>query len=234
MELTLDSLIAQATTDNQMTKQASASPVEELTQTLTGEDNMFTKEAQEGGRALAEVIAAALMTKQAENNVIAETDDMKKDDDAKIHLTPVAGKTVTETAKALIERGAAEAGAKAPEEAAEEVQAEGGAQIQEEGVQADLHKQAAEAVSALVDDGVDFDSAVEIVKQAAFEMQSDLEKAAAVSILQNEHGFEWADAVALVKQASEELMSEGMDKQAALDEMIASGMSFDEAVAQLA
>lgn len=78
----------------------------------------------------------------------------------------------------------------------------------------------AAAVSALVAEGMDFDMAVDLVKQAELEIQAESweqEKQACLDLLMQE-GVNFDDAVALVKQAEEDMMKEaagptGTDKR---------------------
>lgn len=92
----------------------------------------------------------------------------------------------------------------------------------------------AAAVSALCAEGLDFASAVELVKQAEIELKTssdELEKAAAVSALCAE-GLDFADAVALVKQAEAEMKSGSwqQEKVACLDALMKEGINFNDAV----
>lgn len=243
--LSLDSLIDSLTQKDeadQMTKQASTvDATTELEQALSinaGEDNTMTKSAHEvAGQNIADAILAGL-TKQAENNVIAETATMKAQDDAKIKETPVAGKTVSEVAKELLARAGANGGTHVPEHPAQVVAAEGGAQTEGRApIDSQLDKQASETLTALINDGVPFEDAVELVKEASAMMSSDLEKAAAVNVL-IDSGIDFADAVELVKQASDQSGSnEGeyseLEKAAAVNELVAEGYTFDDALAAI-
>jgi len=106
----------------------------------------------------------------------------------------------------------------------------------DEVLDADEQEKAA-AVSALVGQGCDFDSAVAMVKQAEelLAVEADQqEKIAAISELCGA-GYDFETAVALVKQAEAELANEGteMDKVAAVNELMAKGASFEEAVEQV-
>jgi transcription termination factor NusB len=243
--LSLDSLIDSINRkdeSDQMTKQASAvDATTELEQALSinaGEDNTMTKSAHEqAGLAIADAILSGLQ-KQAENNVIAETATMKSQDDAKIKDTPVAGKTVSEVAKDLLARAGAEGKTHVPEHPAQVVAAEGGAQTEGRApIDSQLDKQASECLAALINDGVAFDEAVELVKEASVQMQADLEKAAAVNHL-IDNGIDFAEAVELVKQASlQSGAAEGeyseLEKAAAVNELVAEGYSFDDALAAI-
>lgn len=243
-DITLDSLIERISVQddaNQMTKQASAvDATTELEQALSnnaGEDNTMTKSAHEqAGLAIADAILAGL-TKQAENNVIAETSTMKAQDDAKIKDTPVAGKTVSEVAKDLLARAGAEGKTHVPEHPAQVVAAEGGAQTEGRApIDSQLDKQASECLTALINEGVAFDEAVVLVKEASAQMNADLEKAAAVTHLMD-NGIDFEDAVELVKQASVQELPEGeysdLEKAAALQELMDEGHSFDDALAAI-
>lgn len=236
--LSLDSLIESITmkdeVNQEMTKQASAGAETELEQALSinaGEDKPMTKSAHElAGQSIADAILAGL-TKQAENNVAAETATMKAEDDAKIKETPVAGKTVTEVAKALMERAGTEGKTAVPEHVSQEVSAEGGAQTAgRDPIDSNLDKQAAETLTALINDGVAFDEAVELVKEASALMTADLEKSAAVAHL-IDNGIDFADAVQLVKQASEEPQFSELEKVAAVNELVAEGYDIEAALA---
>lgn len=244
-DITLDSLIESISVKddaNQMTKQASTvDATTELEQALSnnaGENKPMTKSAHElAGQSIAEMILAAGLTKQAsENAVIAETSEMKAQDDAKIKETPVAGKTVSEVAKALLERAGSEGKAHVPEHAAQVVSAEGGAQTEGRApIASNLDKQASETLTALINDGVAFDEAVELVKEAAVNMNADLEKSAAVAHL-IDNGVDFAEAVELVKQACvQEVAGEysDMEKAAAVQELVAEGYSMDDALAAI-
>lgn len=59
------------------------------------------------------------------------------------------------------------------------------------------------ATNDLVNEGYDFEDAVELVKQASYGGYSDMEKFAAVDELMTD-GYVFEDAVELVKQAAEE------------------------------
>ncbi len=242
--LSLDSLIERISNKDdvdQMTKQASAvDATTELEQALSinaGEETTMTKSAHElAGQSIAEAILAGL-TKQAENNVAAETAEMKSQDDAKIKETPVAGKTVSEVAKALLERAGSEGKTAVPEHPAQVVAAEGGAQTDGRApIDSKLDKQASETLTALINDGVTFEEAVELVKEASVMMNADLEKAAAVSHL-IDNGIDFADAVEMVKQASESGAIEGeyseLEKAAAVSDLVSQGFSFADALSAI-
>lgn len=244
-DITLDSLIAsisnQDEVNQEMTKQASDATTEleqALSNSNVGEHNTMTKSAHEvAGQSIADAILAGLNKQASENTVAAETQQMVNQDTAKIKETPVAGKTVTEVAQALLARAGSEGKTAVPDAVSKEVSAEGGAQTEGRApIDSQLDKQAAEALSALIADGVDFAEAAELVKEAQAQLNSDLEKAAAVSSLMD-NGIDFAEAVELVKQASESGANEGeysdLEKAAALEELMAAGHSFDDALAAI-
>lgn len=242
-DITLDSLIQRVSVQDEvnqdMTKQASDATTE-LEQALSndnvGENNTMTKSAHEqAGLSIAEAILAGLQ-KQAENNVASETTTMVNEDTAKIKQTPVAGKTVSEVAQALLARAATEGKTEKPEHVDNVVHAEGGAQTAgRQPIDSQLDKQASEALTALINDGVDFAEAAELVKEAQAALAGDLEKAAAVSHLMD-NGVDFADAVELVKQASAEAVEgeySDLEKKAALEELMNEGHSFADALAAI-
>jgi len=94
-----------------------------------------------------------------------------------------------------------------------------------------MSEKKAEAMTELLESGIDFDQAAEMVKQASAELEDQFEKAAAVDHLV-ENGVDFNDAVELVKQAAAEIAAEefGMAKAAALKEMLEEGVDFDQAI----
>lgn len=243
-DITLDSLIEsismQDEVNQDMTKQASDATTE-LEQALSndnvGENNTMTKSAHEvAGQSIADAILAGLQKQASENTVAAETQTMVNQDTAKIKETPVAGKTVSEVAQALMARAAAEGKTEKPCQVDAEVKAEGGAQTEGRApIDSQLDKQAAEALSALIADGVDFAEAAELVKEAQANLTADMEKAAAVSHLMD-NGIDFAAAVELVKQASEVADAgeySDLEKKAALDQLMGEGHSFADALAAI-
>ena len=210
---------------NLLTKQASE---------VNGETPNMSKENALGS-SIAEAILAQIggMNKQAENMVQADLNQMVADDEKRDQATPREGKTVTEVAKALLERGAAEGGVQ--EAGFDEVAAEGKEQYEGTPVASNLSKEASEAIHALIGEGVAFDEAVELVKQASDILSIELEKAAAFDALIAE-GVDFEDAAELVKQASAELFGEEVDgdytdieKSAAVAQLVSEGIDFEEA-----
>ena len=250
--LSLDSLLnsivngEQETGLNKEASEANVSAADELQNLLNtkvsdsaGEQTEMSKVAAVNtGKQIADGILN-MLTKQAENMVQSDINQMEQQHDQRIDQNPVQGKTVAEMAKAIMDRAASNGGAAAPERTAQEVAAEGGAQDPELAAgPSDLSKQASEAVSMLINEGVSFDDAVELVKQAADQMATDsleLEKAAAVDQLVAE-GYDFLDAAELVKQAAAELYGSEdgyseLEKAAAVHQLIAEeGLDLDEAV----
>lgn len=227
-DLSLDTLLAGLEDTPELTKEASeagATVADELQSTLTKQASEEDKMTLTGEQIANSILAN--LEKVAENSVIAETASMEADDTAKVKETPRSGKTVTETAKALLATGGG-------------VSEDGGVTAENEGnqpaaaptVPSNLDKVA--SLCDLMDEGMDFEDAAALVKQASDELTSeaaDLEKAAAVGVLMDE-GICFDDAIALVKQASEEAEVEysDMEKAAATQQLMEEdGMSFDEA-----
>lgn len=242
-ELTLDSLLESLDTpqkDDTIEKQASeAAPsvADELRNTLTkeasdastlGETNM-----SDTGNAIADKILASLagMDKQASNDVKEDLDQMESEHDKAIVPTPRQGKTVTEVARAIQTNTPAGSGADSVKEE-NEAATEGNAGTAVSAIPSDIEKMA--AVQELMDDGLTFAEASDLVKQASAQLeaeQSNLEKAAAVSELVAQ-GIDFSEACDLVKQASEDQVEEysDLEKAAAVQElMVEDGLSFDEA-----
>ena len=89
----------------------------------------------------------------------------------------------------------------------------------------------AAAVAALVEGGYDFDSAVEMVKAASFELDQEEEtqtKQAALSELLSQ-GVDFDSAVSMIKSASARVDVE-QEKRAALGMMLEAGVDFDSAI----
>jgi len=219
-ELSIDSLldsltpVEEETTIEKAASESETSVADELKSVLTKEaSDQGESEMNLTGKELAESILA--MVKQA-NNVADETAAMVADDDKKEELNQVQGKTVTEAAKASVERGG---DADTDEVKEDNVGAPGAA------VASDISKQASE----LIAEGKTLEEAAAIMKQAS-EKEAELEKLAAVNELMAE-GIDFEDAVLLVKQASEASYSE-LEKAAAVSELVEQdGIAFDDAVA---
>lgn len=211
---------------NLLTKQASEVNGETLNMS---KDNTM-------GQSIAEAILAQIggMNKQAENMVQADLDKMEADDEKRDKAIPREGKTVTEVAKALMDRAVAEGGVQ--EAGFDEAAAEGKEGYEGTPVASNLSKEASEAVHALIGEGVSFDEAIELVKQASDILSVEMEKAAAFDALIAE-GVDFEDAAALVKAASAELFGDveeegeytDLEKSAAVAQLVSEGINFDEA-----
>ena len=247
--LSLDSLLnsivngEQETGLNKEASEANVSAADELQNLLNtkvsdsaGEQTEMSKVAAVNtGKQIADGILN-MLTKQAENMVQYDINQMEQQHDQRIDQNPVQGKTVAEMAKAIMDRAASNGGAAAPERTAQEVAAEGRAQDPALAAgPSDLSKQASEAVGLLIADGASFDEAVDLVKQAQEELVGnylEMEKAAAVDQLVSE-GYDFEDAAILVKQAAAELYGEDdieFEKSAAVDQLVSEGYDFDDAV----
>lgn len=247
--LSLDSLLnsivngEQETGLNKEASEANVSAADELQNLLNtkvsdsaGEQTEMSKVAAVNtGKQIADGILN-MLTKQAENMVQYDINQMEQQHDQRIDQNPVQGKTVAEMAKAIMDRAASNGGAAAPERTAQEVAAEGRAQDPALAAgPSDLSKQASEAVGLLIADGASFDEAVALVKQAQEELVGnylEMEKAAAVDQLVSE-GYDFDDAVELVKQASAELYGEEeyseIEKSAAVNQLVSEGIDFETA-----
>ncbi len=246
-ELSLDGLLG-ALEDSGMDKQASvvvdvekSSKADELKNVLTkeasdasptGETNM----SNETGSALAKSVLE-LIEKQAAhgegmgNAVKNDLEEMERQHTDRIIPTQRQGKTVTEVAKSIQMNGGGEM---SDTIAANDSAMEGNSPSNVPAKPSDIEKSA--SVAELMEEGVSFDEAVELVKEASEALEAEafeLEKAAAVGELLDE-GISFDDAVALVKEASEALYSEeysDLEKAAAVGELMdEDGMSFEEAV----
>lgn len=208
---------------------------DELTQALTKEASDKTstseettemnKQASEKGKVIADLIIAQL-TKQAEegsNDVIQKTEKQVAEQDSQTEVTPREGKTVTETLKAIAERGSAN-GAVNPDALSDNAVTGDETQGQKTPTSSDEHSVAtapasdlskeahekAAAVSQLVEEGRSFEDAVALVKAAAEEIEAEQVehvKLAAVTALVDE-GMSVSDAVTLTDQAMAVLTSE--------------------------
>lgn len=195
-----------AQTEATETTESGESEHAKTAETILEEGTDMAKEAE-----LIEKIAQAVIEKlasEAENlpapaNMIQEdTATMVAQHDAAIQPMPGAGGTLNQILDAIV------ADAKAKGAIAENTVASGESHAAAEGANTTGEAvEKAAAVSALVEAGVDFDEAVEMVKQAEVEIQSearDLEKKAAFSALL-ESGVDFDEAVKLVKEAAEKV-----------------------------
>ena len=87
-------------------------------------------------------------------------------------------------------------------------------------------------VTDLMNQGVDFESAVSMVKEAADKLEDDLEKAAAVQHLVEVEGLDFEKAAELIQDIADEMIFEkvALQKRAQLDYLLGEGFDFDEAV----
>ena len=242
-DFTLDSLLSSLSDNIPETTgidktAADNSVAQQLKQTLTKEASDAstigdTNMSVETGNAIANMILSNLTKQASANKVVQDVDTMVAQHDARILATPRQGKTVTEVAMALQDRAPAGSG---EDEIGEEGSEEGNAGSVVSAVPSDIEKAA--AVNDLLDEGYEFNDAVEMVKEAAFAMAQEaheLEKVAAVNALLNE-GYDFEDAVELVKQASAEMYGSedeytDLEKAAAVNDLMnEDGLSFDEAV----
>lgn len=177
------------------------------------EQTEMNKVASEQGKALADAIIAHL-SKQAEegsNDVIQKTERQVAEQDSQTEMTPREGKSVTETLKAIAERGSAK-GAVNPDALSDNAVTGDETQGEKTPMSSDEHSVATQPTS-------------DLSKEAH-------EKAAAVSTLVQQ-GYDFEDAVSLVKEASDEIEAEQYHqvKLAAVSSLVEEGMGFDDAVA---
>lgn len=210
-------------------------------QTETSEDNMNKSQAVLRGEALAnqllEKLASAGDVSSADgvapgstpNKVIVDNAAVVGEDNLRDQLQPGLGGTVNEIFDAVV-ADAASNGVVLDETGNPVAPLEGGAESgvpnQVETYESDEHEKAA-AVASLVNEGVDFDQAVNLVKQASEEIEAEayeMEKIAAVNALVAD-GYSFEDAVATVKYGDSELT-----KVATLNSLIEQGVDYDQAV----
>lgn len=200
-----------------LTKSAGATVNTELSN--NEETNDMNKQAQEQGKALADLLIGNLV-KQA-NEVVAATDQMVAEQMAQQQATPREGATVSDTLKGLILRGVQNGAA--TEEASENA----GADLT---AAADAAAQAAKTPTTPAA-GPNGSALGSVGEGAAGPNPTEVEKVAAVSHLVNE-GMDFDEAVARVKQAEEAIASETIEmaKVAAAQELVSAGFSAKEAL----
>lgn len=192
--------------------------------------SIMQKLAQIVGEPTTTPAAAANITPGTVPNVVQMANaEMTAYDDAKVQPMPGTEGTINNILEAIVERAKSQ-GDGSSNLVDGEGPVEGHASL---GTGGDQQEKAA-AVSALVGEGMDFDQAVDLVKQAEVQLieeASGQEKIAAVNAL-TEAGYDFDTAIELVKQAEAEIAAEEveMEKVAGLEELIASGTSFDDAV----
>ena len=233
-QISLDALLASFRDEPEVEKvasekeptQSTAEPVQtaerELEDLLTkqaNEVNTDMSNVEQKGKAIADAVLG--LVKQAmdgnANQVISQTSAQAATSSAGIAETPRQGASITQTLQGLVSNGLA-AGAVRPEALDEHLDhggdeantgAAGAHMTSSDGhptmavSQDEVEKTA--ALVTLVDMGVDFNSAVEMIKVAEVELQAEEGeqiKQAAVAALVNE-GMDIESAVVLVKQAME-------------------------------
>lgn len=212
-----------------MTKQAFAEgekAAKELLSQLQG--NPMNKQAQLAGKDLANSILTKLAeelgqgtpaaaTSPPVNQIQAENAQMEAESAAKILPTPEGN--VNQILEQIVQRAQAE-GAGVDNIATEH----GATGIPEE---TDDEVEKAAAVTTLVGSGYDFDTAINLVKQAAFAIAQEedaIEKSAAINNLMAQ-GYDFDAAVNYVQAVESE-----WTKQAAMENLMSQGYDFDTAV----
>jgi len=187
----------------------------------TTKDTDMNKQAQAAGAALADALIASL-TKQANagdvvttngttpegvpNKNQVDTAQLVAEDDAKIKPQPGAGGNVNQILDAIVQDTMAQGAASFDQVHTTGVAGQEGnveSAVPNQVKTASDEQEKAAAVSALVADGVDFDQAVNLVKQAEAEMEAEHElqvKQAAIGALMD-RGVDFAQAVNMVKSA---------------------------------
>lgn len=235
-----------------LTKVASAKV--ENTQTQEGEQ--MNKQASEAGKTLAKALMeklAAVGDMNTMNGVapgtvvtkqIADSAAQVAEDDIKTRVMPGTdglggGGTVNEIFDALVAdahaQGAANQNDLSNGGTAKSEGAANGMALPNQVATGDfvaVGQEKAAAVTALVNDGVDFDDAVNLVKQASdaldLEESNHVKQAAFNELLAQGVGFDLA--VQMIKQAGEKTVDIGREKQAAVNMLVGEGVEFDQAV----
>ena len=202
--------------------------------------SMKSSSAQAVGKTLAQTLlekmaSAGDMTTDAgvspgavPSKVQADAAQQEAEQASTVKPMPGAGGNVNEIFDAMIQDALAQGAASVDQVHDTGVAAKEGA-VEDHAVPAQVKTA---AVGDLMEQGLDFDTAVELVKQASAEVEEDFEKMAAVNHLMEHDGLDFETASDLVKQAAEELAFEeaNMTKAAALSELLQSGVDFDQAV----
>lgn len=212
-------------------------------------NKIMQKIAQTVGEATTSPAAGVNVAAAAAPNMIqAANAVMTAADDAKVLPLPGAEGTLNNILEAVVARAEAQ-GAVSDDLVNGDKPAsgaEGGSTLSPEQEQQKIASEdeieKAAAVSALVEAGCDFNSAVDMVKEAEEKLAAEAdqqEKVAAVSAL-IEAGYSWDDSVAMVKKAEEELAAEAtkgdsreQEKQAAFQALVEAGVDFDQATAMV-
>lgn len=222
----IESVLTKSASED-LTKQAFAEG-EKAAQQLLGQLTM-NKQASLAGKDLAQSILEKLAEELAAptNQIQANTAAMDAQGAAAVQLTPGNGGSVNQILEAIV--GDAQAHGATADNL---VESNTGAFVErtdpnvEGGGEEDEVEKAA-AVQVLVQNGYDFNTAIDLVKQAEFDLAADednFQKQAAVNELMAD-GYDFDSAVQLVSQVQDQ-----WTKQAALGELMAQGASFDEAV----
>ena len=163
------------------------------------------------------------------NKVIVDNAAIVAEDDLRDQLQPGMGGSVNEIFDAVVADALAQ-GAVADETgvgvAANEGGAESGVPNQVDTYESDEHEKAA-AVASLVSEGMDFDQAVNMVKQASDQLdaeEAEMEKVATINDLV-EQGYSFEDAVNAVEHGDAEMI-----KLATLASLVEQGVDYDQAV----
>lgn len=219
---------------------ASAQPKEEDTMNKVASDSELAKFIMEKiAQEFSSVVttpAAGVNTAAtaAPNKIIRDNTVMTAQDDAKVDdaaVQPGGDGTINALFQSIVAKAVAEGGNSdnlvlnggSVDPRADQVHQNGGPGPASEG------QEKAAAVSALVAEGMDFDMAVDLVKQAEEEILSESweqEKQACLSLLMEE-GVDFDTAVTLVKQAEEDMAKEakesGTDLRAARAQRVSDG-----------
>lgn len=202
-----------------------AKDLEKILTKQANEVNTEMSNAKQKGQAIADSVMAlvkqAMDGSEGANRVIEQTTAQAAQSSAGIAETPREGNSITQTLQGLVANGIAQGAVRADalDEHVDSGRDEGHGgnttmhSSDENEIEADENEEAAEddevektaALITLVDNGVDFDTAVSLIKQAEEEILADEEeftKQAAVAALLNE-GMDIEYAVELVKVAME-------------------------------
>ena len=212
--------------------------------------NIMQKIAQIVGETLTTpAVAANTIAATAPNLIQSSNADITKFDDGKVKALPAADGTLNNILEAIVARAEAQGatsdnlvdGDLPPSGASGDKEVHSPA-VSATGVTNGEEVEKAAAVSALVEAGCDFDSAIAMVKEAEQLIRNDedqQEKIAAVNEL-CAYGYDFDTAIELVKQAEEDLAKEAtilapreQEKIAAFDALVEAGIDFDQAAAMV-
>lgn len=220
-----------APTTTQSVASTTAQELEKLLTKQAQEVNTEMSNPNQKGKAIADSVLALVkqaMDKSAENQVIQQTAAMQAQSSAGLQETPREGASITNTLQGIVAKGFATGAVRAD---ALDEHMDNGADEGNGGLaptySSDGHPTAAlpegedddevektAALITLVDNGVDFDTAVSLIKQAEEEILADeyenVKQAAVAGLI--EEGMDIESAITLVKQAM--YAEEAMAKQA--------------------